>query len=323
MSADTEQRRLDAIERLQAIDRLADPVLESLARLAAHVTGAGSAAVHIIDETHQHRIAGHEAELGLHPREDSMCRLVVEAGEAIVVEDATDDDRFTYSSFVAGDTPVRFYASVPVAASDGSVVGTVCAFDGTGASLTGHQRILLDEIAIQVATHLELVGLVHELGEAATEDALTGVANRLILADRLAHNLARLRRRGGLLAVAAIDLDRFKEINDTIGHAAGDSVLAATARSLTAALRVEDTLARTGGDEFVVLAEVAGEAEAEQLRKRLEGVIATPVEIGDTTITPEGSVGIVMAERGEGPAELLKRADEALYARKRARGRGR
>ena len=174
---------------------------------------------------------------------------------------------------------MRFYASFPLRTHEGHVIGTVCAFDSEPIELTPEKQDLLEDLAAQASTHLQLLGLASDLGTAATEDELTGVANRLILNDRLTHLLARQRRHEEVLVVAALDMERFKDINDVLGHAAGDTVLRAVARRLADSVRAEDLVARVGGDEFVVAAELAPDgispeefaAAARRCRQRAAG----------------------------------------------------
>ena len=321
MATDSREReRLGAIQRMRVLDRVADPALQGLMRLAAYISGSESAGLHIIDERWQRRIAGHGVPLIEHPREDSFCRLVVETDEPINTPDATKDGRFDYSPFAGGDDPVRFYASVPLRAGGGYVIGTVCAFDTDVIDLPPERMELLEDIALQATTCIEMATLIDELGTAATEDSLTGVANRLILADRLSYHLARQARNGKRdLAVAVIDLDHFKQINDTHGHGAGDEVLRLTAARIDESLRSEDTVARLGGDEFVVVAE--GDAEpidAEELEFRISAAISREIEISGKRITPSASVGVAKAEPGDDAESLLARADTAMYERKRS-----
>ena len=116
-----------------------------------------------------------------------------------------------------------------------------------------------------------------ELEHRASHDILTGLANRSLLDDRLAMALAAAQRHGRLLAVAFLDLDHFKEVNDTLGHAVGDELLMAVARRLLACVREGDTVARHGGDEFIlVLSEQASEASVVHVLKRVRDVIARP-----------------------------------------------
>ena len=312
-------RHTAAIARLGLLERAGDPALTGVTRLACYVSGAAAAAVHVIDDTHQHRVAGTGAPLGEHPSEDSMCRLVVDSQQRIVCADATADPRFGYSSFVHGDAPVRFYASVPLRASDGAVFGTLCAFDTVSHELCDEQVTLLEDLADQVVAQIELTRVAVELGHVASHDPLTGAVNRLVLGDRLAQAFARRLRHGGDTFLAVIDINHFKTLNDVHGHTAGDQVLVSVAHRLMAAMRAEDTVARIGGDEFVVVAEIdATSAAAEAVMGRIEAALSDPVAYGGEFHPVQVSVGGVVATPGEDIRSLLRRADEAMYARKAA-----
>ena len=312
-------RHTAAIARLGLLERAGDPALTGITRLACYVSGAAAAAVHVIDDTAQHRVAGAGAPLGNHPREDSMCRLVVDSKQRIVCADASADPRFSYSSYVRGDAPVRFYASIPLRASDGLVFGTLCTFDTVAHELCDDQVALLEDLAEQVVAQVELTRVAAELGHVASHDPLTGAVNRLVLGDRLAQAFARRLRHGGDTFLAVIDINRFKALNDVHGHAAGDQVLVAVAHRLIGAMRAEDTVARIGGDEFVVVAEIdSTPAAAEAVMRRIEAALADPVAYGGEFHSVHVSVGGVVATPGEDIRSLLGRADEAMYARKAA-----
>jgi diguanylate cyclase (GGDEF)-like protein/PAS domain S-box-containing protein len=164
----------------------------------------------------------------------------------------------------------------------------------------------------------------------AEHDALTDLPNRMLFATRLRHALTQARRqeeRGGprpALALHCIDLDRFKEVNDSLGHQAGDSLLLAAAERMRACLRRGDTLARLGGDEFAILqADVGGEEEASRLASRLVRVLGLPFVIDGCTVHTGASIGSVMAPlHGRSAEELQQRGDIALY-RAKAEGRAR
>jgi diguanylate cyclase (GGDEF)-like protein len=315
--AATDARRLDAIARLGVLQRAGDPLLTGVTRLAAFIAGSDAAAIHVFDAEYQHRVAAHRAALGPHPREDAMCRLVVEDEQRIVCADATLDGRFGYSSFVAGPTPVRFYVSLPLVTSAGTVIGSLCAFDTAARDVTEQQLTLLDELASQAAAHFELRQIAAELGQAAAHDPLTGAVNRLMLGDRLAQAGARRLRREGHLLVVVIDIDAFKQLNDELGHAAGDEVLVCVAQRLMGSLRAEDTVARLGGDEFVVLAEIAEEAEAAAIvEQRIATILAEPMRVAGRSRHVSISLGAVLAEPGEDVAALVARADAAMYRHK-------
>ncbi len=153
----------------------------------------------------------------------------------------------------------------------------------------------------------------------AFHDPLTGLANRALFVDRSEHALDRAKRDGTRLAVLFVDLDGFKSVNDTLGHAAGDVVLVETARRLTAGRRSTDTVARIGGDEFAVLLEGADADAAERLADELCGRLCEPVPVGDGSARIGASIGTAV---GGDPADtleaLLRMADRAMYRAKSA-----
>jgi diguanylate cyclase (GGDEF)-like protein len=308
-------RRSEAIARLGLLERAGNPGLTAVTRLASFVTGAAGAAVHILDDVYQRRIAGDNVPLGEHPREDSMCRLVVDSEQRIVCSDASADPRFSYSSFVQGNHPVRFYASVPLRTSDGVIVGTLCAFDIVAHEISDRQIALLEDLAEQVMSQLELTRIALDLGHIASHDALTGTVTRLVLSDRLSQAFARCLRYGGQALLTVIDIDDFKAINDSYGHSAGDEVLVEVAKRLRLGLRAEDTVARTGGDEFVVLAEIASGVEVEEsLVSRIQDALSAPVFYAGEERPVGVSIGWTCAETGEDIRAVLRRADQQMHA---------
>jgi len=163
-----------------------------------------------------------------------------------------------------------------------------------------------------------------ELTWLVDHDPLTGLANRRLLRRDLEKAMSRATREGGTVAVLYLDLDEFKAINDTYGHAGGDAVLRAVAERLQATVRAHDTVARVGGDEFVIV--LAGLPPGEAAAQRADAVAAhvrsallAPVEIETTTVTVSASVGVgVLAEGARSGAQLLADADRAMYRTKRA-----
>ena len=160
----------------------------------------------------------------------------------------------------------------------------------------------------------------NELAFQAFHDALTGLPNRLLILDRMEQMLARTRRRPRLVAALFLDLDNFKDINDTLGHRAGDELLIAVADRLSQLLRGGDTIGRIGGDEFIVLTEdSATSGGAEALAERILDVLARPFDIpsAPTPIVVKASIGMANGA-GISPDELLQNADIALYHAKAA-----
>lgn len=155
-------------------------------------------------------------------------------------------------------------------------------------------------------------------------DALTGLPNRALFNDRIAGAIARAERGGHALALLFVDIDHFKSVNDTRGHAVGDELLKIAAGRLSEAVRGSDTVARLSGDEFTVILEgLDGLEDAQAVAAKLVSALRMPMRIGDSELVVSASVGVAMLAEGELDAvSLLRRADEALYEAKR-RGRDR
>ncbi|HTW21031.1 MAG TPA: EAL domain-containing protein [Mycobacteriales bacterium] len=183
----------------------------------------------------------------------------------------------------------------------------------------GVVRNLLEESAVgglvvTVRDITERRMLEQQLTHQALHDALTGLANRRLFADRLAHALERRGERMQPLAVLFVDLDDFKTVNDSLGHVAGDEVLAEIGARIGSLLRAGDTIARVGGDEFAVLLEDAGVEAAENAADRLIEAIAAPIVLAAVTVQISASIGITMAIPGEVSAEeALRNSDLAMY----------
>lgn len=162
------------------------------------------------------------------------------------------------------------------------------------------------------------------LSHRALHDALTGLPNRVLLLDRLEQALARLRRHESGLAVLYLDLDRFKTVNDNLGHGVGDGVLQHVAQRLLDTVRPSDSVARLGGDEFAaILPDLRSPDEAVQIAERLLVAVAKPIGLGDGELVTTVSIGVASADDGSTSAgELLRRADFAMYTAK-DRGRAR
>jgi two-component system, cell cycle response regulator len=183
------------------------------------------------------------------------------------------------------------------------------------------------EVLMRVRNMLE-VRLLHEgarnhnkeLAALALNDPLTGLANRRLLDDRMSMALVHAKRNQSAMAVLYLDLDGFKSINDTLGHGAGDLILIEVAERLRHAVREEDTVARMGGDEFLMaLWHVTGPDYAVSVAKRAVAALSEPYLIEGYEVSITGSVGIsIYPENGEDADALIESADQALYQAKRS-----
>lgn len=153
----------------------------------------------------------------------------------------------------------------------------------------------------------------------ASHDALTGLPQRALFVDRLRQALATARRHGGLVAVLYVDLNGFKRVNDTLGHDVGDRLLVGVAERLSGAVRASDTVARFGGDEFVVLGErIETPADARAIAASLRRALAAPISIGRYRLRARPSIGIALSPNdGTRVDDLLRKADGAMYRDKR------
>ena len=182
------------------------------------------------------------------------------------------------------------------------------------------------EMLIRVRNMLE-VRLLHEaardhgktLASLALTDPLTGLANRRLLVDRLSMEMVHARREQCGLAVLYLDLDGFKEINNTLGHAAGDTLLKMVAARLQSTVREEDTVARLGGDEFVIVLRLTEGVDAGQVATKVIAAVARPylIEGNAASVTISAGIGLYPVH-GEDPDALMKSADLALYEAKRS-----
>ena len=231
--------------------------------------------------------------LGLVPVLEPALRKAIESGEPAEVEFA-----------VEGPSGVYLQARIVPEREDGSDDTTSVFF--VGRDLTARKRAE-DALAAQ-----------------AVQDPLTGVANRVLLLDRLEHALLSLGRRPGRVAVLFLDLDAFKSVNDRLGHSAGDAMLIHVARRLQHASRKSDTVARFGGDEFVMLCEQLGPGEDEDvILARVRDAIAEPFRYDGRLIPVRASIGVAMTEDATTePTWLIGLADDAMYEDKQNR-RGR
>ncbi|MCU1690784.1 MAG: hypothetical protein JWN20_2712, partial [Jatrophihabitantaceae bacterium] len=229
------------------------------------------------------------------------------------------DDRQRSCTLIAELTPAAPSLRIEhrLVRSDGTTVWveqTHTLLSGDGSSPPHLLSIFLDI----TERKRERASLTHQV----FHDPLTGLPNRALLEDRISHAVARSARIGSLVHLLFLDIDRFKSINDGSGHAAGDELLTALSTRLRGALRAGDTLARYGGDEFVIVCEDGQPGDGVDLAARIEALLREPFVLGGREVLVSASIGIARARPGDDAHAMLRNADAAMYRAKQS-GRAR
>lgn len=252
----------------------------------------------------------------IHRHEEAWCAEVMRQGTSMrrTLQGSPTDLRT--------DPEALYWLGVPLPATD-QPLGALMLHGRVGRDNQSEQaRELLEFVAAQVAMVIERTQMHERLRHMAQYDQLTRLPNRALFYDRLQIAVARARREQTQLALLFIDLDRFKEVNDTLGHTMGDRLLQGVAQRLQDCVRGSDTVARLGGDEFVVLLEgmPCGESPEPMAQKMLTA-FSQPFELERTTLHIQPSIGIALyPDHGTHESVLLSRADEAMYTAKRGGG---
>ncbi len=294
--------------------------------------GFDGAEICLFDEaTHTWRVAQHRglnADYGsVEPIEAGVAGLVHRRRETVVLDN--------YSGWPGGlrqvrDAGFRFMIASPVWCG-GELVGALVAGSLARRTPRPHEVECLDLLAAQAGAALNNARLFSErrafearLEHQAFHDGLTNLPNRALFLDRLEQALARTRRDGDAVGVLFMDLDRFKMVNDSLGHDVGDELLAAVARRLIVCLRPGDTLARYGGDEFTVLLErLRSDADAIEVAERLLRSLSEPFVLQERQVFVSASIGVSFAKQPlSEDGDPLREADLAMY-RAKERGKGR
>lgn len=183
-----------------------------------------------------------------------------------------------------------------------------------------NERLVIAAIEADIKAEIAANNL-DELSRSSQRDALTNTPNRTLMLDRLKKAIANAHRRGTQIALLFLDIDKFKNINDTKGHSVGDGVMQHVAHCLQSVVRDADTVSRHGGDEFLILlAEIGKAADAAIIAEKIITAIAEPVFIQGHELSISVSIGIaIYPENGKNAESLIKRADQAMYLSKRAK----
>ena len=346
LPAEAEQARIDALRRYRILDSLPEQAYDDIVALARQVCGTPQAVMTFIDEERQwfkaaEGIEGEETE-----RRIAFCDIAIRRPDQVmVVEDASRHPLFKDYPQVTGPDHLRFYAGAPMVAPGGHALGTVCVVDVEPRKLLPEQENALRALARLAVQLLELrrghldsqrqlaerelftrdlLRYQQQLERANTElaaeastDALTGLLNRT--------GLEKVQQAQSLVpdtpyTVAVLDIDYFKRINDTHGHAAGDEVLRLLGEEIARAVRGGDIAVRYGGEEFLVIMPGTPLAGARTVVERIRAEFAARNEL-PMPVTLSAGLATGLAGRDD-PEAIFQRADQALYQAKR-RGRNR
>jgi diguanylate cyclase (GGDEF)-like protein/PAS domain S-box-containing protein len=219
---------------------------------------------------------------------------------------------------LTGGKPLLCWLGVPLRTHTGTI-GVLVLKSYQGESIYSEKDLeLLQFVSLHIANAIERQSMQARLQQMAQYDQLTGLPNRGLLYDRLNQTLSTARREGTGFAVLYLDLDKFKSVNDTLGHGGGDLLLQMVAERLKQCVRESDTVARIGGDEFVVLLPHINEpAHAAQVVKKIRNVFSLPLGLGGHSLSVSPSIGTAHYPlHGESPEQLLRHADKAMYSEK-------
>lgn len=306
-----EAARLAALRRYEVLDTAEEAPFETIVTLVKQVLNVPMCAVSLIDEHRQWFKAKRGLDVCETARDISFCTHTIQTYEPLVVREARNDPRFRKNPLVTDDPHIRSYLGIPLVTPEGYNVGALCAID------TIPRAFPMTEVAILSNFGRMVVGEL-ELRQIASLDPLTGAMSRRAWTDAANREFARSARYGGMLSVVALDIDHFKTVNDSWGHAAGDKVLKAVAGRLASLLRASDCLGRMGGEEFSILLPETGEEGAKVIAERCREAIEALVVDNEPPLRVTSSFGVTSMWTGvETLEQCLVRADRALYRAKR------
>jgi diguanylate cyclase (GGDEF)-like protein len=325
-----ETARLAHLASLGLVYSPAEERFDRITRLACTVFGVPIALVSLVAADRQWFKSAQGYDESETAREMSFCGHAILGQEALVIPDTLLDEAFADNPLVQGAPQIRFYAGQPLRYK-GSAMGTLCLIDRSPRRLTEADLETLRNLASWVENELQISALSEsqtrliferdQAVRAALVDPLTQAWNRKGMAELLPQELAHAEREGRGVALLLLDVDYFKKINDTHGHAAGDTALREVARRIRAAVRGTDVVVRYGGDEFLVFASFAaadtGPVLAERIRER---VCEKPIDMGESGFSLSLTIGVASSPPAVGllSADLMGQADAALYEAKDA-----
>lgn len=304
--------RLDVLRALSLFNVNPDERFDRLTRLAKRVFNVPVAKVTLVAPEMVHTVSCAGEQPSQVPRELSFCSYAIHSDEIMIIPDTFDDERFAGNPFVIGDPHVRFYAGCPLIVMNGCRLGTLCLVDKIPRKMTQEDIILMKDLATMVEHELTAMHM-------AIVDVLTGLVNRRgfeTMAQSALNVCRRMQRPASLLF---FDLNDFKAINDTLGHAEGDLALRNFANALRLTFRSTDIIGRLGGDEFAVLLLDSDPTDTRAAIERLRVAVKSQNETHGCGFELRFSVGHVDYDGLEAAdvGQMLLDGDAKMYFDKR------
>ncbi len=306
-----ESARLETLRSLGVLDTPPEERFDRLTRMAKRLFDVPIALVSIVDENRQWFKSCVGLGASETPRDISFCGHAILGDELFIIPNAVEDERFADNPLVADEPHIRFYAGCPLRAPDGQKLGTLCIIDREPKNFGANDLEALVDLASMAEREFSALHL-------ATTDELTEISNRRGFMTLAEHSLQLCTREGIPASLVFMDLDEFKPINDTFGHAEGDRVLKVFADQLKTTFRDSDLVARLGGDEFAALLLNHREENTDQSVTRFRRALDQVNEESARGYTISFSYGVVEfdPEKHRTINSLLSEGDAIMYRAK-------
>jgi diguanylate cyclase (GGDEF)-like protein len=314
-STQDEQARLETLRSLSILDTPPEERFDRLTRMAKRLFGVPIALVSLVDENRQWFKSCFGLSVSETSRDISFCGHAILGNDLFIIPNTIEDERFADNPLVLNDPYIRFYAGCPLSAPNGRKLGTLCIIDRQPRNFGKEDLEALKDLASMVERELVAV-------QQATLDELTNISNRrgfMMLAQYSLHLCGRQKIAASLVFM---DLDKFKPINDTFGHAEGDRALTVFAEQMKNTCRESDVLARLGGDEFAMLLINTSKEQAEYIVSKLHKSVEKYNQEAKRGYDIMFSHGIMEFNPEKHPTieAMLADGDSLMYALKKSKG---
>ncbi len=308
-----ESIRLETLRALNLLDTAPEERFDRLTRMARRMFGVPISLVSLIDANRQWFKSSQGLDASEMPRDVSFCGHAILGDDILLIPDAQLDDRFNNNPLVTGNPNIRFYAGCPLKTLNGSKIGTLCIIDSEPRDFSEDDMALLRDLAAMAEQEIAAVQL-------STLDELTLISNRRGFMTLGQHSLNVAVRTGLPSMMVFFDLDGFKEINDSFGHAEGDRALVAFAERMRSVFRDTDVFGRIGGDEFAVLLSGTDDATLDGVLARFAKAISDYNASAKRGYDLAYSIGRVSHQGSKALIDdLLAQADALMYANKQGK----